>query len=118
MCGIAGSFSFDAQEVSDAAAHNLTAQIATLHHRGPDAQGIYNGPGIGLAHARLSIIDLSEGANQPMENDSGSIQLVFNGEIYNFPELRKQLRQKGCQFRTNSDTEVIVRDMKFGGGKL
>jgi len=79
----------------------------TLIHRGPDGEGYYIGKNIGLGHRRLSIIDL-EGGKQPMGNEDGSIQVVFNGEIYNFLELKKDLEAKGYRFRTRSDTETII----------
>lgn len=85
---------------------------ATLSHRGPDDQGFLEAPlgggvQLGLAHTRLSIIDI-EGGHQPLSNEDGSVQVIFNGEIYNFPELREVLMAKGHQFRTRSDTETIV----------
>src|SRR6516162_2626219 len=78
-----------------------------IAHRGPDAEGFWTEPGIGLVHRRLSIIDLS-GGDQPIGNEDGSVQVVFNGEIYNFQELRAELVARGHRFRTCSDTEVIV----------
>ena len=105
MCGICGVF-YPAQ--AEVVSRNLIKSMAdTIVHRGPDAEGIYVSKGIGLGHRRLSIIDLSGGA-QPMSNHDGSIWVVFNGEIYNFPELRNRLEQKGYQFKTKSDTEAIV----------
>ena len=76
-------------------------------HRGPDADGFYFGQGIGLAHRRLSIVDVAAG-QQPLSNEDGTVWVVFNGEIYNFPALRAELEGKGHSFRTHSDTEVIV----------
>ncbi len=81
--------------------------ITRLHHRGPDGYGYYHDEHAGLAHARLSIIDL-EGGDQPIHNEDGSIQVVFNGEIFNYIELRRQLEPLGHRFYTRSDTEVIV----------
>ncbi len=81
--------------------------LAVMRHRGPDGQGVYLGGRVGLGHLRLSIIDLSTGA-QPLANEDGSVWIVFNGEIYNYPELRKQLLARGHQFKTTSDTEVII----------
>src|SRR5690606_11568201 len=78
-----------------------------LRHRGPDGFGFHRAPGVGLAHARLSIIDLTTG-DQPISNETGSVQVVFNGEIFNYVELRQTLQALGHQFRTASDTEVIV----------
>jgi asparagine synthetase B (glutamine-hydrolysing) len=78
-------------------------------HRGPDAAGLHTGPHVGLAFNRLAIIDLSPAANQPMEVDAGAAHIVFNGEIYNYRELRRELEDKGLRFRTQSDTEVILQ---------
>ena len=103
MCGIAGIV--DATRRPERA--ELDAMIATLQHRGPDAFGVELRGDAGLAHARLSIIDLS-GGSQPMSNEDGTVWITFNGEIYNYVELRKVLEDRGHVFRTRSDTEVIV----------
>ena len=108
MCGIAGFFDLNNAAPRLDTESVVTRQIATLHHRGPDAQATFAGPGVGLAHARLSIIDLSAAANQPMFDATGKIGVVFNGEIYNFQEVREHLEARGHVFSTNSDTEVIV----------
>src|SRR2546425_6554940 len=79
----------------------------TLNHRGPDDEGFYCGPGIGLGFRRLSIIDLS-GGHQPLSNEDGTVWIVFNGEIYNYQELREHLLSRGHIFKTQADTEVIV----------
>ena len=105
MCGIAGI-------VALASGHpiheqEIRAMLTPLRHRGPDGSGIHLGPGIGLGHARLSIVDLSGGA-QPIYNETGRICVSFNGEIFNFVELREQLETTGHHFATRSDTEVIV----------
>lgn len=100
MCGISG-FNW-----SDPVLGKTLCQI--LEHRGPDQEGIFSEEGITLGFRRLSIIDLSDQGNQPMGNEDGSVQLVFNGEIYNFLELRKELVLKGHLFRGHSDSEVIV----------
>jgi asparagine synthase (glutamine-hydrolysing) len=105
MCGIAGKFNFDVSSPIDRGC--LAAMTDAVAHRGPDADGFYVAPGIGLGHRRLSIIDLSSG-QQPMTNEDGTIWVVFNGEIYNFMEVRAVLQQAGHHFRTRSDTEVIV----------
>lgn len=105
MCGIAGFCGkLVAPEVARAA---LERMIRTLHHRGPDGYGFHVGSGIGLAHARLSIIDLVTGA-QPIHNERRSVWTVFNGEIFNYVELRATLEARGHRFYTQSDTEVIV----------
>ncbi len=82
--------------------------IGAVAHRGPDARGLYIDPTAGLAHARLSIIDLASG-QQPMSNDDGTVTITFNGEIFNYLELRRELVARGHRFRTESDTEVILR---------
>ncbi|MEZ6140943.1 MAG: asparagine synthase (glutamine-hydrolyzing) [Zavarzinella sp.] len=105
MCGISGYLSADIHETVDPKL--LQAMGLRIAHRGPDGAGIYRGPGVGLVHRRLSIIDLASGS-QPMGNEDNSIQIVFNGEIYNFRELRDWLIGRGHQFRTHCDTEVIV----------
>jgi asparagine synthase (glutamine-hydrolysing) len=105
MCGIAGVLYADpARPVGPALLRALGDSIA---HRGPDAAGYLHEPGVGLVHRRLSIIDLGGGA-QPLGNEDGSVQVVFNGEIYNFQELRADLEGRGHRFRTRSDTEVLV----------
>ncbi len=86
----------------------LWRMIAPLRHRGPDDQGVWNDSVCGLAHARLSIIDLTPSGHQPMGSADGRVWLSFNGEIYNFHELRAELQAKGYSFRSQSDTEVII----------
>jgi len=105
MCGIAGIVNYARPEDKRAL---LTRMAALMHHRGPDASGLYtNGP-VGLAHARLSIIDLSSAGNQPIHNEDKTVWIVFNGEIFNYPELRKDLEGKGHRFYTQTDTEVLI----------
>ena len=106
MCGIAGSVALR-DEMPPPALEDLAAMAGALRHRGPDELGLYRDRRAGLGHARLSIIDLATG-QQPMANESGSIWVVFNGEIYNYLELRAELAALGHRFRTQSDTEVIV----------
>lgn len=115
MCGIAGHFSIHSRERRSDAETVAASQIAVIRHRGPDAAGVWTGPGIALAHARLSIIDTSAAANQPMSDASGSVTIVFNGEIYNFGELRNELTSLGHRFRTRSDTEAIIEGYKAWG---
>jgi asparagine synthase (glutamine-hydrolysing) len=105
MCGIAGLLNLNGAPPPERPA--LAAMIHTLHHRGPDGYGFFSDPACGLAHARLSIIDLSEG-HQPIHNEDRSVWVVFNGEVFNYIELRAELLRAGHQFYTNSDTEVIV----------
>src|SRR5262245_30699520 len=105
MCGIAGVVY--AEPHRPVSAEVLGAMGASIAHRGPDAEGIWREPGIGLVHRRLSILDL-EGGNQPIGNEDGSVQVVFNGEIYNFQDLRRDLEARGHTFSTRTDTEVLV----------
>lgn len=88
----------------------------SLRHRGPDEGGVHVEPGVGLAHRRLSIIDLSSG-QQPLFNEDGSVAVVYNGEIYNYPELTRELQAAGHRFRTHSDTEVIVHAWEEWGAE-
>jgi asparagine synthase (glutamine-hydrolysing) len=105
MCGICGKLNLDRQAAVDE--ESLRRMMAAMQHRGPDGDGVYLSGAVGLGHVRLSIIDLDFGA-QPITNEDGTIWIVFNGEIYNFQELRQDLAAKGHIFRTRSDTEVIV----------
>jgi asparagine synthase (glutamine-hydrolysing) len=105
MCGIAGKLNFDAARPIDRGC--LAAMTCAVSHRGPDAASHYVGAGIGLGHRRLSIIDLFTG-DQPLANADRTIWVIFNGEIYNFAGIRSELESFGYQFRTRSDTEVIV----------
>jgi len=105
MCGIAGKVDFTGALVPESAIRRM---CDTIIHRGPDAAGFYTQPYIGLGERRLSIIDLSEQANPPLSNEDNSTWIVFNGEIYNFRELRSQLMEEGHTFRTKGDTEVIL----------
>ena len=104
MCGIAGMVARRGEEATASDVHRM---CQTIVHRGPDDEGIYARGPVGLGMRRLSIIDLS-GGKQPIHNEDKSIWIVFNGEIYNFPELRQELEARGHQFYTHSDTEVIV----------
>ncbi len=105
MCGIVGSVYDDAERAGDR--QLLQRMCDSIVHRGPDAEGFHMGPQVGLGMRRLQVIDLATGA-QPMANEAGNIQLVFNGEIYNFRELRQRLLEAGHTFVSQSDTEVIV----------
>lgn len=105
MCGICGVFEFEPSgKVTKDMIHRMNQ---TISHRGPDDEGIYLDAGLGFGHRRLSIIDVA-GGHQPLGNEDGSIQVLLNGEIYNYSELREDLSKKGHQFTTVSDTEVIV----------
>jgi asparagine synthase (glutamine-hydrolysing) len=104
MCGIAGFVNSPGREADRAIVERMTA---TLAHRGPDGDGVYCDGPAALGHRRLSIIDLSGGA-QPMSNEDGSIWVSYNGELYNEPELRRELEAKKHRFRTACDTESLV----------
>jgi len=106
MCGIAGKLYFDPRR--DVARELLERMHQVQAHRGPDASGIHLDGSLGLAHSRLSIIDLSPAGHQPMPNEDGTVWIVFNGEIYNFPELRPDLERRGHRFRSRTDTETIL----------
>jgi asparagine synthase (glutamine-hydrolysing) len=104
MCGICGIFDLSGKPIN----RDVLARMGSaIRHRGPDGEGEFVDREIGLGHRRLSIIDVG-GGGQPIGNEDGSIQIVFNGEIYNFIELRQELEKAGHQFKTRSDTEVIV----------
>src|SRR5690349_17358112 len=105
MCGIAGVLFADPARVPDPG--TLSALGAAIAHRGPDGDGFLADPGVGLVHRRLAIIDLT-GGGQPIGNEDGSVQIVFNGEIYNYQTLRRDLEAAGHRFTTNSDTETLV----------
>ncbi|MFH1355691.1 MAG: asparagine synthase (glutamine-hydrolyzing), partial [bacterium] len=105
MCGITGIFNINGSPVNSKILKAMTDAIA---HRGPDGEGFYLKEGLGLGHRRLAIIDLSDKARQPMCNEDSSIWLTYNGEIYNFKELRTDLESKGHTFRSQTDCEVIV----------
>ena len=104
MCGIAGLVRRESEIVERLAVQRM---CQTILHRGPDDEGVYAKDNVGLGIRRLSIIDLS-GGHQPIHNEDQTVWLVLNGEIYNFPELRKRLESRGHTFYTHSDTEVIV----------
>ena len=100
MCGICGFVGISEPGL-------LGRMTASISHRGPDDDGFYEAEGVGLGMRRLSIIDLA-GGHQPIENEDGSLVIVFNGEIYNYRPLREELLAKGHTLRTHSDTEVIL----------
>src|SRR5882724_11282229 len=104
MCGIAGIVDFEGGSVSE---EQVRAMCAVMRHRGPDGEGVYFAPGVGLGMRRLSVIDLDTG-DQPVRNEDGTAWVVFNGEIYNYRELRRDLEGRGHRFRTSSDTESII----------
>ena len=112
MCGIAGIFHLETAKPVDPA--RVQGMIDAMPHRGPDGTGVWTAPGVGLGHCRLSIIDLAGGA-QPMANADASLIVSYNGEIYNFAEVRAELQAHGHQFRTHGDTEVILHAYRQWG---
>lgn len=116
MCGIVGVCDLGGAPPADEA--TLRRMLGTIHHRGPDEFGIYLDQHVGLGNARLSIIDLNTG-QQPIANEDESLWIVFNGEVFNHPELRRQLEARGHRFSTTSDTEVVLHAYEeFGPGCL
>ena len=106
MCGIAGRMEFEPGQKADPALVQRMCDV--IAHRGPDDAGIWSHGPVALGHRRLSILDLSAAGHQPMSNADGSLWIVFNGEIYNFLELREELEREGHRFRSRTDTEVIL----------
>lgn len=113
MCGIAGWSR--AAGVNDSLVQ-LDAMTSAIAHRGPDDRGTFAdaGEGIAIGHVRLSIIDLSNAGHQPMPSDDGSVTLAFNGELYNYKELRHELEESGRAFHSRSDTEVAANAFATG----
>lgn len=105
MCGIAGVYDWSRPSSQRDV---VAAMTARLEHRGPDDQGLFSQPGLALGHRRLSIIDLSERGRQPMSNEDGTVRLTCNGEIYNYRTLRRQLEARGHNFRSDTDSEVLI----------
>lgn len=117
MCGIAGIFNYPLHSGPSYENH-LKRMLSVIRHRGPDETGIYLGEKVGLGSVRLSIVDLSTG-QQPLSDESGNYWIVYNGEVFNYPELRRDLEAKGVIFRTYSDTEVVVQMYAmYGAGCL
>ena len=114
MCGIAG---IARRYPTGVSVESLGRMAAAIRHRGPDGYGFYVGQRVGLAHVRLSIVDIDGGA-QPLTNEDGQIVVTYNGEIYNYPELRHELEERGHIFRTRSDTEVLVHAYEEWGVEL
>ena len=111
MCGIAGIIDFnDSLNVE-----NLYLMMEKIKHRGPDDEGVFVDNNVALGHVRLSILDLSEAGHQPMFSNDKRLSIIFNGEIYNFIELKEELKEKGHKFNTSTDTEVILSAYKEWG---
>ena len=106
MCGICGDYRFDGAKPE---LDGIKRMLQKLARRGPDNEGIFHEGPVALGHRRLSIIDLSERSNQPMVDNKLQLALVFNGTIYNYPELRKELSRKGYRFFSEGDSEVILK---------
>jgi len=106
MCGITGIFNTNGKPVSQDLLQRMTDIVK---HRGPDGQGIWTDDYVGFGHRRLSIIDLSEAGAQPMRNEDGNLTITYNGEVYNFKDIRQELKSKGHSFRSRTDTEVILK---------
>jgi len=106
MCGIAGYFG--GRLAHDDAAAQLRRMCRAIAHRGPDGEGIFVGDGVGLGHRRLSVLGLTDGA-QPMSNAGGTVHITYNGEVFNYLELRRELTARGRHFRTSTDTEVVLQ---------
>ena len=115
MCGIAGQFNFQRREPVERT--TIVRMARSIAHRGPDDEGFFIAGPVGLGFRRLSIIDLASG-HQPMSDAEETVWLIFNGEIYNYRELRRELQSKGHRFKTNSDTEVIIHGYKEWGTQV
>ncbi|MBN2575913.1 MAG: asparagine synthase (glutamine-hydrolyzing) [Deltaproteobacteria bacterium] len=115
MCGIAGLIDPTWARLDP---QRIEAMTRTLAPRGPDGEGFFHAPGVALGHRRLAVIDLTDNAAQPLANEDGSVQVVFNGEIYNFQELRADLLARGHVFRSHGDTEVLVHGYEEWGDEL
>ena len=114
MCGLAGVWQ-PGEVVDDSVLHHFAARLL---HRGPDDEGIHVEPGLGLAHRRLAILDLSSAGHQPMWNEDRTVAVVYNGQLYRFAETRRWLEQRGHRFRSHTDTEVIVHLYEEKGDAL
>ncbi len=112
MCGIVGKINFNNKEVE---AETLTQMMETIKHRGPDDNGYFIDNEVGLGFVRLSILDLSLAGHQPMMSDDNKLVLIYNGEIYNYIELREELKAKGYTFKSNTDTEVLLKSYEEWG---
>ena len=112
MCGIAGIVNRSGDFVEPTVIKKMTD---ALSHRGPDGEGQHIVKNVGLGHRRLAIIDISQAGNQPMTSRDENKVISYNGEIYNFRELRKELQREGIEFRTKSDTEVVLKALEFWG---
>ncbi len=115
MCGIVGVWSSQAITDRENGERRLADMVSRIAHRGPDGSGVWFDGTVGLGHARLAVIDLSEAAAQPMVDVEGVVRVTYNGEIYNYRELRQQLASLGHRFQSDSDTEVLLEGYKRWG---
>ncbi len=113
MCGIAGIYRYKTNDLVKT--EEINDMISVINYRGPDGEGIYTSGSIGLGHKRLTIIDTSDRSNQPMHSQHGPQVICYNGEVYNYVELTKQLKKSGITLHTSSDTEVILEMLRLSG---
>lgn len=113
MCGIVGIYRYKTMAQTTQA--EIEKMMSVIGHRGPDGEGIHTDRAMGMGHKRLSIIDVSARSNQPMQSSCGRYVLAYNGEVYNYLELRSELQTKGATFRTESDTEVLLQALSHHG---
>ena len=111
MCGLCGVAAFDRPPERE----TVDEMLDDLAHRGPDGRGVFADDGVCLGHLRLAIIDLSDAGLEPFASEDGRLQLIFNGEIYNYLELREQLRARGHRFRSQTDAEVLLAGYREWG---
>src|SRR5687768_10255009 len=112
MCGIAGIFNTDGRPVS---INTLKRMTDSIIHRGPDGEGYWTNQCIGFGHRRLAIIDLSPLGHQPMQSDDGRFIIIYNGEVYNFMNIRIELESHGYKFHSRTDTEVLLKSYQHWG---
>ena len=105
MCGIAGIYNANGKPVLKSQIERMNE---TMIHRGPDGEGVFIDKNLGLGHRRLAIIDLSEAGHQPMSSEKKDVWISYNGEVYNFLDLRKKLEKRGHKFKSRTDTEVVL----------
>ena len=112
MCGIAGIYNLNGKRVDEMQIKRMTDAI---RHRGPDGEGYFTDGNLGLGHRRLAVLDLTEAGRQPMTEESGRFHITYNGEVYNFQEIRKELESAGCRFRSRTDSEVVLQAYRTWG---
>ena len=112
MCGLVGYLNASNEPASERLVQKMASAIV---HRGPDAEGSFVSNNLALGHRRLSIIDLSEAGTQPMTTSDGSFTIAYNGEVYNFKNIKEELKHAGYKFRSNTDTEVVLNAFSHWG---